>query len=160
MVRTWTPSIDWPRTRTISLNAQSVSAGETAARHAAENKTFASWNTRSVISVSVARAAGELVIRVIDQGPGIPASERLHVFEPFAQGSTHESRTTAGAGIGLAVVADVVTAHSGRVWIEDGPGDRGTCVSITLPALAGARAPDIGVITDESPDAEEALSER
>ena len=113
-----------------------------------------------VISVSVARAAGELVIRVIDQGPGIPASERLHVFEPFAQGSTHESRTTAGAGIGLAVVADVVTAHSGRVWIEDGPGDRGTCVSIALPALVGARAPDIGVITDESPDAEEALSER
>ena len=115
-----------------------------------------------VVSVSVVHAGAELLIRVSDQGPGIPVSERSNVFEPFAQVSTRLSRTTTGAGIGLAVVADVVAAHAGRVWIEDGPGNRGTCITIALPAVArpqeSAHEAHVRVLPDESARAEEALT--
>ena len=82
---------------------------------------------------------------VTDEGPGIPLSERRKVFEPFAQGAGSQSRTTTGAGIGLSVVADLVAAHGGRVWIDEGPA-RGACVAIALPAVETVvRVPDAGI---------------
>ena len=88
------------------------------------------------VTVGVARANGDVVVSVVDEGPGIPAAERRRVFAPFARGEQSQGRTTPGAGIGLAVVADLVAAHAGRVWIEDGPAGRGARVVFTLPAVA------------------------
>jgi signal transduction histidine kinase len=87
------------------------------------------------VTLSVARIGADVVIAVTDQGPGIPEGERTRVFQPFAQGTSSLSRTTTGAGIGLAVVADLVAAHGGRVWIEDAPAGHGARVAIALPAL-------------------------
>ena len=92
------------------------------------------------IDVGVACRGNEVTISVSDQGPGIRASERRTVFEPFTQGRSSRSRTTTGAGIGLAVVADLVAAHGGRVWIDDAPSGRGARVSIAL-ATVGPSAP-------------------
>jgi signal transduction histidine kinase len=88
------------------------------------------------VTVGVARANGDVVVSVADEGPGIPPAERRKVFAPFARGAQSHARSVPGAGIGLAVVAELVAAHSGRVWIDDPPGGRGTRVVFTVPALA------------------------
>jgi signal transduction histidine kinase len=111
------------------------------------------------VTVGVARDGSEVVISVADQGRGIPASERGHVFEPFAQIANSRSRTTTGAGIGLSVVADLVAAHGGRVWIDDNTAGRGTRVSIGLPAIEGVRAPDVPMIPEHA-EAGEVLTSR
>jgi signal transduction histidine kinase len=98
------------------------------------------------VTVTVDRIAGDVVVAVTDEGPGIPAAERRKAFLPFAQVASSQSRTTTGAGIGLSVVADLVAAHDGRVWIEDGPNGRGARVSIAIPAIASLRMP-----TDHGP---------
>jgi signal transduction histidine kinase len=90
---------------------------------------------RQRVTVSVQRTASEVVVAVTDDGPGIPVSERRKVFEPFVQGAGSQSRKKTGAGIGLAVVAELMAAQGGRAWIEDGPDGRGARVAIALPAL-------------------------
>ncbi|PSQ94264.1 MAG: hypothetical protein BRD57_00730 [Proteobacteria bacterium SW_6_67_9] len=61
-----------------------------------------------------------VVIEVADDGPGIPADDRPHVFEPFAQGRHAGTASTRGTGIGLSVVRDCARAHDGYVEIVDG----------------------------------------
>lgn len=91
------------------------------------------------ITVATRRLNGDVFVSVADEGPGIPRGERTKVFKPFAQGSSGQHSTSTGAGIGLAVVADLVAAHGSgaRVWIDDAGGVEGTGarVSIALPAV-------------------------
>ena len=80
-----------------------------------------------------ARPHAELVqVEVIDTGPGIPPEERLRVFEKFTQiqGRAVPQR---GSGLGLAFCRMAVEAHGGRIWIEDGPGGKGSRFILTLP---------------------------
>ena len=60
-------------------------------------------------------------------------AERERVWRPYQRGGAGQQ--TAGSGIGLAVVHDVVTQHGGRAWVEDGPSGRGARIVVTLPAL-------------------------
>jgi signal transduction histidine kinase len=59
---------------------------------------------------------GQTRIEVEDAGGGIPVADRERVWEPYVRLGT----AAAGSGIGLAVVRDLVHAHGGRCWIEDG----------------------------------------
>jgi signal transduction histidine kinase len=62
---------------------------------------------------------------VADDGPGIPAPDRQRVFERFVRLDAGRDRDSGGAGLGLAIVADIVAAHNGRVWVVDNhPGAR------------------------------------
>jgi len=79
----------------------------------------------SVVSRSV---GGDIVVRVVDQGPGIPESEWKRIFEPFQHG---EAANT-GSGLGLAIVKGFVEANGGRIAIESLPG-QGTSFVVTLP---------------------------
>lgn len=74
----------------------------------------------------------EWVIEVADDGPGIPAEEREHIFNPFYQSSQPERSHVKGTGIGLSVVREAVRAHGGEVVVTDGPGE-GACFRINLP---------------------------
>jgi signal transduction histidine kinase len=70
---------------------------------------------------------------IADDGPGIPVADRERVFERFVRLDEGRDRDAGGFGLGLAIVADIVTAHGGRVWIEDNyPGAK---ISVELPAL-------------------------
>ena len=90
------------------------------------------------IHVSVYRIEGEALIIIDDSGPGVPDEWREKVFEPFVRA---EKSKVAGAGIGLSVVRDLVTAHGGRVWIERSP--RGGARSIvSVPALPASSQAD------------------
>ncbi len=74
-------------------------------------------------------------IRVVveDHGPGVPASERDHLFERFYRGGRAGQRASGhGTGLGLSLVAEHVRLHGGRVWSEDAPGG-GTRFVVELP---------------------------
>jgi signal transduction histidine kinase len=68
-------------------------------------------------------------VSVLDEGPGVAPGDRAYVFERFwrGRGTRH-----AGAGLGLAIVAEIARAHGGRVEIGDAPGG-GAVFSQTLP---------------------------
>jgi len=59
---------------------------------------------------------------VADQGPGVPAEDRLRVWQPYRRLERDAEGATGGSGIGLAVVRDLVELHGGRAWVEDAPG--------------------------------------
>jgi signal transduction histidine kinase len=73
-----------------------------------------------------------VVIAISDDGPGIAPEDRTRVFERFVRLDSDRSRSSGGAGLGLAIVAEVVAAHGGTVSIEDQPG-RGTTMLVSLP---------------------------
>jgi two-component system sensor histidine kinase KdpD len=82
------------------------------------------------IIVAAAPWEGGVQLRISDRGPGISAADRDRVFEAFYRGQGDRSR--AGTGLGLAIAQAIVTAHGGRIRIEDTPGT-GTTVVIELP---------------------------
>ena len=79
------------------------------------------------VTVSAQRDDGSVVIRVRDTGQGIPDDLRAHVFERFVKGAG-----SPGAGLGLAISKDVVTAHGGTIDLTSEVG-KGTDVRVTLP---------------------------
>ena len=88
------------------------------------------------IALGSAVRLGELRLWVRDQGIGIAPDERERVLAPFGRGSTAALRAD-GAGLGLAIVDKIVTAHGGRVDIESTP-DLGSTITLVLPLQAAA----------------------
>jgi signal transduction histidine kinase len=84
----------------------------------------------SAVTISVSHDAAPRV-RVIDQGPGFPAQFAEHAFEHFTRADASRSRSTGGAGLGLAIARSVIEAHGGRIWIEAAGGGH---VAFELPA--------------------------
>ena len=82
--------------------------------------------------VSLRQAEGRVEARIDDRGPGIPASLRERVFDPFFRLESSRSRDTGGSGLGLAVVRAIVQRHDGDIALEDRPGG-GLRVRVALP---------------------------
>ncbi|HEX7190330.1 MAG TPA: ATP-binding protein, partial [Thermoanaerobaculia bacterium] len=85
------------------------------------------------IRIAWEAAGAEVVVRVIDDGSGIAPDQLPHIFERFYRVDPSRSRATGGAGLGLAIVEQLVRAHGGRVWAESTPGS-GTTIAFTLPS--------------------------
>lgn len=89
-----------------------------------------------VVGVDVRREGPEAVIAVDDAGPGVPPAERDRIFERFATArTTRRNASGTGTGIGLALVAETVAAHSGRVECEARPAG-GARFVIRLPIVS------------------------
>lgn len=73
------------------------------------------------------------VIRVRDHGPGVPPSDRLHIFERFYRSA--EARALPGSGLGLAIVEQTATSHGGSVRVEGAEGG-GALFIMTLPPVS------------------------
>ncbi len=86
----------------------------------------------SEIAITANLRGDFIQINVIDQGPGVPTSERKRVFQAFRRGDAEESGTTKGAGLGLAICKGLIEAHGGRIWIK-GKSLPGTTFSFTIP---------------------------
>ncbi|MCW5626711.1 MAG: HAMP domain-containing histidine kinase, partial [Burkholderiales bacterium] len=71
------------------------------------------------VRVKVHTDAMQVVIDVIDDGPGVPDDERTKVFEPFFQGRAPYQGPVKGTGLGLAIVKEFVAAHDGSIEIVD-----------------------------------------
>ncbi len=84
------------------------------------------------VTIHVSPLPDETVIEVADTGIGIDPAEHGRVFEPFYRSGQDVSRSSDGAGLGLAISRAIVEGHGGRIWIE--PAQRGTRVRFSLPA--------------------------
>jgi two-component system sensor histidine kinase BaeS len=85
-------------------------------------------------TVEISRRGAEAVLEVTDTGIGIAGEDLPYVFERFWRGEQSRARKTGGAGIGLAIVRELVAAHDGRIDVHSTPGE-GSRFSISLPAL-------------------------
>jgi signal transduction histidine kinase len=75
----------------------------------------------------------EVRLWVRDHGPGIDASEQERIFERFSRGRDGSRRHSGGAGLGLAIVRSIATAHGGRVELQSAPG-AGATFTVVLAA--------------------------
>jgi two-component system sensor histidine kinase KdpD len=83
------------------------------------------------VRVEAGAAAGEVLLRVIDRGKGIPPDEREQVFHPFQRLDDSKPRSGAGVGLGLAVARGFARAMGGELTVEDTPGG-GTTMIVEL----------------------------
>ena len=97
---------------------------------------FAAAGGRVAISGRRSQDGAKVVLRVEDAGPGIPPAERTRVFEPFYRGAAAQRNDLPGAGLGLALVRRIVTAHGGRATIASAAGG-GAAVIVELPTATG-----------------------
>ena len=84
---------------------------------------------------------------VLDDGPGIPASERERVFERLHRTDASRARTSGGSGLGLSIVRAIAEAHGGDVRIREPANGRGARVELTLPGFLARRPATAGVGT-------------
>ena len=90
---------------------------------------------REKIRVRSERASDEVIISVLDRGPGVPEEFRERIFERFYQVDPSRSGGE-GTGLGLAICKHIVEAHGGRIWVEDnreGVDGKGGNFKFTLP---------------------------
>lgn len=71
-------------------------------------------------------------IKIKDTGIGIPESELKDIFHPFTQ-SSRTKTNAGGTGLGLAIALEIVTAHKGKIWVENNKNGIGSCFYINLP---------------------------
>ncbi len=83
------------------------------------------------IVLSTAREGNELVLRVADNGVGVPEADRARVLQRFVR--LEKSRSTAGSGLGLSLVNAVVAFHNGKIELDDN--DPGLVVTMRLPIV-------------------------
>lgn len=86
------------------------------------------------VLVSVEQQAGGVLIKVADDGPGVPAEQRIQIFDPFF------TQRAGGIGLGLAVVRQIVLAHHGSISVHEsalgGPPNGGAEFRLYLPGPA------------------------
>jgi two-component system OmpR family sensor kinase len=87
------------------------------------------------VSFSAKKQGNAVVLRVADNGSGIPADALPHVFERFYRADKSRTGTKNGSGLGLAISQAIVKAHGGTICVEN-QASRGAVFTVTLP-LAG-----------------------
>src|SRR5437660_672712 len=86
------------------------------------------------ITVRIERGDDRAIVRVQDEGPGVPPSDRARIFEPYARGAAHEDLP--GSGIGLYASRRVVEGQGGDLWVEDAAS--GAVFAFSVPLARGA----------------------
>lgn len=111
-LRIETAGVSAARTKGDRIHLQRViqNLADNAARHAS-----------SVVGFSVREIDGQVSLQVDDDGPGVPPGSRELIFERFARLDQARDREHGGAGLGLAIVAEIVAAHGGRAAVLDSP---------------------------------------
>lgn len=93
----------------------------------------------STVNVSICDNDTHVFLRVEDQGPGIPKEYRESIFQPFFRVDKSRSRAYGGAGLGLALVWEIATLHSGSAEVESSS-ENGTVMLVDLPKRTTAQS--------------------
>lgn len=88
--------------------------------------------TNAQVHISVCDSGDNILIRVRDNGHGIPEQYRESIFQPFFRIDKSRSRAHGGVGLGLSLVWEIVLLHKGTVKVEESSDD-GTVILVTLP---------------------------
>lgn len=88
--------------------------------------------TNAQVHISVCDNKDKILIRVRDNGHGIPEQYRESIFQPFFRIDKSRSRAHGGVGLGLSLVWEIVLLHKGAIKIEESS-DNGTVMLVTLP---------------------------
>jgi Osmosensitive K+ channel histidine kinase len=83
------------------------------------------------ISIAVEVQKDQDILRISDNGPGIPPSDQPHIFEKFYRAG-NVPKGVGGSGLGLAIVKSIIDNHQGRIWVDSLLG-RGTTFTVVLP---------------------------
>jgi PAS domain S-box-containing protein len=94
-------------------------------------------DTGGLVRMTVAREGDDAVVRVLDNGVGIPPDMLPKIFDLFTQVDGSLSRSHGGLGIGLALVRTLVEMQGGRVTASSGGLGKGSEFAVKLPVLAG-----------------------
>ena len=92
----------------------------------------------TTVTLRAERRAGELLVSVEDDGPGLPAGDPDQLFAKFYRGAAESA--IPGAGLGLAICRAVIALHGGRIWAERRP-VRGAAFRFTLPLEQAPEVP-------------------
>jgi two-component system, OmpR family, sensor kinase len=87
------------------------------------------------VVVELTAEGDRAVLSVIDDGPGIPEADLPRLFDRFYRAEPSRTRASGGAGLGLAIVRAIITAHGGRIEAANVPGG-GARMTVVLPAIA------------------------
>ena len=94
-------------------------------------------HSNSDVNVSICEGGYSVLLRVEDQGPGIPKQYRESIFQPFFRVDKSRSRAYGGVGLGLALVWEIAALHGGTVEVE-ASSENGTTMLVTLPKRTAA----------------------
>jgi signal transduction histidine kinase len=124
---------------TIRLDTEAMRAAidalvENAVKHTEEHQS---------IEISAVALADDLVIEIADRGPGVPAHAIDRIFDRFARGDDARTRSTGGAGLGLAIVRAVAEAHGGSASVRKRRGG-GASFVLRVPGLRPPSPPQWG----------------
>jgi signal transduction histidine kinase len=86
----------------------------------------------SGLELELSREGSELVLSVLDRGPGVPEAERERIFEPFYRPAGHREGQGGGVGLGLSLVADIARMHGGTARHHPREGG-GSAIEVRLP---------------------------
>jgi two-component system, OmpR family, sensor histidine kinase KdpD len=94
-----------------------------------------------VIALRAVHQDSEIVLRITDNGVGIPPEARNAVFDIFYRVRARDTQI-AGTGLGLSICRGIVEAHGGRIAAKDGPNGKGTTIEIVLPVTEAPTVPE------------------
>src|ERR1041384_3344633 len=129
IVEAITPAIASAREIVVDVDADKL---QMVIRNLVENANKYALPDSRPIEVSIIDKSDEVIIRVTDDGPGIPDENLANIFEPFYRVDRSRSRKTGGYGLGLSIAKRVVEAHGGTITATNNPG-RGATFAIALP---------------------------
>jgi signal transduction histidine kinase len=116
----------------VQIDAEKI---RTVLRNLLENAAKYSLPQSRPVEISAAQADGKIIVRVSDDGPGIPEADIDRVFEPFYRADRSRSKNTGGYGLGLSICKRVMQAHDGDIALERRTGAGATFV-LTFPISA------------------------
>ncbi|MEO6536919.1 MAG: HAMP domain-containing sensor histidine kinase [Candidatus Paceibacterota bacterium] len=119
---------------TLTVTGNSVALGQVFTNLVKNALNYTPQHDSRSVTVRAMETEDRVSISVIDTGIGIAQKDLYHVFEPFFRGDTSRTRGIGSgtSGLGLAIVNDIVRAHSGTIIIRSAL-NRGTTIEISFP---------------------------
>ena len=124
--------VSLPRELPIDADAEKM---RIVLRNLIENAIKYSLPDSGPVEISAACDAESVVLRVTDDGPGVPDEDRATLFEPFFRVNRSRTKSPAGYGLGLSICKRIVEAHGGTITMQNNAG-RGATFVVSLPRFS------------------------
>jgi signal transduction histidine kinase len=90
---------------------------------------------KGIVEVAISQKGNNVIVKVSDNGIGIPKDEIKKLFDKFARASNATAMYTDGSGLGLFIIKEIINGHKGKVWLESEL-NKGSAFYISLPVVS------------------------